>query len=318
MGADIHFFVERRLIGESAGVWDVVRPPARDLVRWPKKGQTLADDGFGFWGPNGCMHDSKCYGVGDNETCPGASCERCGGHGVELDWYHNRNYDLFGILAGVRRDSMPMIAEPRGVPSDLTSPPLVRYFDKAGTGRSDIHTPSWLLLNEVIDFGWYDEAEHTGVLTVFDDDSTSRHAESYQAWMKRCGGKKAPNGYCQGMSGHQVTIEQANELIDADPMDQARRARRPTEVAILRDQMRKEHRLPIVRVKWTETLSESAPDFLEFIDELVRPILGPEYMHLKSVHDDAIEARNLWPVSALRAEMREYEKTIRFVFGFDN
>lgn len=37
-----------------------------------------------------------------------------------LGWYHERNYRLFGVLAGVRGDGKP-IAEPRGYPDDLSA-----------------------------------------------------------------------------------------------------------------------------------------------------------------------------------------------------
>jgi hypothetical protein len=35
------------------------------------------------------------------------------------EWYEGRNYTLFGCLAGVRNNNVPLIAEPRDLPDDM-------------------------------------------------------------------------------------------------------------------------------------------------------------------------------------------------------
>jgi hypothetical protein len=62
-----------------------------------------------------------------------------------------RDYTLFGILAGVRnRSGNQPIAEPRGLPSDVT-PDVRRLSEEFG---DDGHSHSSLLLSEIL--GWED------------------------------------------------------------------------------------------------------------------------------------------------------------------
>lgn len=55
-----------------------------------------------------------------------------------------RNYDLFGVLAGVRGDQKPII-EPRGLPDGLSVIVRNRYEGSC----FDNHTSSWLTTNEL-------------------------------------------------------------------------------------------------------------------------------------------------------------------------
>lgn len=64
-------------------------------------------------------------------------------------WHHyshpqiDRDYQLFGKMAGVRdRDETP-IAEPRGIPDDATFTTKLDYAHDQG------HTPSWLSSSEI-------------------------------------------------------------------------------------------------------------------------------------------------------------------------
>lgn len=60
--------------------------------------------------------------------------------------YVGRNYDLFGILAGVRSGEDP-IDEPRGLPEDVTEVTKKEYE------RGDmIHTPTYYTLKELKDY----------------------------------------------------------------------------------------------------------------------------------------------------------------------
>jgi len=67
-------------------------------------------------------------------------------------FYNGRNYQLFGVLAGVRHrpnDDYPFI-EPRGIPDDVTKAVLDCY-DEWGV---DAHTPSYLTLSELKEIDW--------------------------------------------------------------------------------------------------------------------------------------------------------------------
>jgi hypothetical protein len=61
-----------------------------------------------------------------------------------------RNYGLFGFLADVRNYShSPVIAEPRGLPDDV-SPELRAEYDEWG----DCHSTSWLTLAELLAYDY--------------------------------------------------------------------------------------------------------------------------------------------------------------------
>jgi hypothetical protein len=63
-----------------------------------------------------------------------------------LSFYIGRNYDLFGILAGVRSSEDP-IKEPRGLPEDV-SDVTKREYEK----WNEVHTPSYYTLKELKDY----------------------------------------------------------------------------------------------------------------------------------------------------------------------
>jgi len=65
-----------------------------------------------------------------------------------IRWYIGRSYHLFGLLAGVRSNVLPTPIAPRGFPEDA-SVLVKREFKKWG---SDAHTPSYILLTELLDF----------------------------------------------------------------------------------------------------------------------------------------------------------------------
>lgn len=305
--------------------WEFVAPPERDLTRWPRE---TRDDGFvsPFWGPNGCMYETKCYGYtregADGEweevECSGADCPRCHGHKAGAQWYHNRNYELFGILAGVRRSDLPKIAETRGVPADVTAETL--------SAASWDHTPSWLTVAEVLAYDWNRKARHSGILSVFPERG-GMGMESFEEWMKRTDGKSSPAGYCQGRGGRMVTVKEAKALV-AGIDKKATEAARSAPMG----------QTPIVRVEWTETTRDSAPDFLAFVETFIEPMLGPEFAQIKSVLGDALEGsvrkdadadvdelRRDWlraspraDLAPLRTRALELASEVRFVFGFDS
>lgn len=62
-------------------------------------------------------------------------------------WNLDRNYWLFGILAGVRSVSFTAIKEPRGIPDDASKGVLAAWDDYRGDG----HTPSYYTLKELLD-----------------------------------------------------------------------------------------------------------------------------------------------------------------------
>ena len=122
MGCDIHLAAEvrRRFYYDSrpTSYWARVVPPRAFRNPWP--GENDKGKGDPFWAVRSVV-----------------------------EWYSGRNYELFGILAGVRGDATP-IAEPRGLPKDLGDE--CKALRKNWNGP-DIHlgehSQSWLTLAEL-------------------------------------------------------------------------------------------------------------------------------------------------------------------------
>lgn len=140
MGCDIHLAVEVR---NGDGKWHRALPPEEIYDSWLAK-QAAKETG-----------DSHYYR------------DR-----VKVEWFNDRNYNLFAILAGVRNgyDFVP-ISEPRGLPSDLS--PEVKKLDymsreesESGGGDNDIslgdHSQSWLTLAELLACDWTQEVKEGG------------------------------------------------------------------------------------------------------------------------------------------------------------
>jgi hypothetical protein len=92
---------------------------------------------------------------------------RWSGEGMEReDWYDNRNYSLFAILAGVRNgsgfagtdlgDPVVPISEPRGVPEDVSDEVRkeIEQWDIDG------HSHSWFTIGELLAFDWDQKITH--------------------------------------------------------------------------------------------------------------------------------------------------------------
>lgn len=86
--------------------------------------------------------------------------------------YHNRNYDLFAILAGVRNGSgfagsvtgegFTPISPPRGIPDDASA----YYRHKVDEYGVDGHSHSWVTLKELHAFDWHGQRSRLrGVLS---------------------------------------------------------------------------------------------------------------------------------------------------------
>jgi hypothetical protein len=65
--------------------------------------------------------------------------------------YDERNYDVFAVLAGVRRDATP-IDKPRGLPEDISD-----EVKQIAENDPDGHSYSYLTLKELLSYNWKDE-----------------------------------------------------------------------------------------------------------------------------------------------------------------
>lgn len=118
MGCDIHVHTEKRVI---------------------------KSDGTEVWINTDCFkcNEWKIVYKIDNNSTYGDSDE----DDLLIDYpYKGRDYKLFGILAGVRTDPENIIAEPRGLPDDVSDVTKNQY------NEDWCHTPSWLTLKELFKY----------------------------------------------------------------------------------------------------------------------------------------------------------------------
>ncbi len=66
---------------------------------------------------------------------------------MAINFYIDRNYELFGYLARVRNDEIMPLATPKGFPSKDKISEEVEELNKKWNG--DAHTHSWLTLKEL-------------------------------------------------------------------------------------------------------------------------------------------------------------------------
>jgi hypothetical protein len=93
-----------------------------------------------------------------------------------VSFFIGRNYELFGILAGVRSSEDP-IADPRGLPEDVTDVTRREYDKWAG----DVHTPTYYTLKELKDYLFYnsDNEEITETLKRFIEPMDRRFKDEF-------------------------------------------------------------------------------------------------------------------------------------------
>ena len=131
MGCDIHFYVERWTSSNNYG-------GPRDLSddREQKLSEVLEDVPTKFrW----VSVDN--WQIEDGEW--------------QIDWndeyYGNRNYYIFGILADVRNDGgVEPIDYPKGIPDDAST----GYLYKCEQWDSDAHSHSYFTLDELLNVDW--------------------------------------------------------------------------------------------------------------------------------------------------------------------
>ncbi len=121
--------------------------------------------------------------------------------------YGSRNYDLFAILANVRNgrgfaglvtgEGFNVIAEPRGLPSDMDAE-TAKWSE-----RSIDHTPTWLTLSEILAFDWTQTTKKRGILSWIE-------FEKWNRWGRKNG--LSPDSYCGGISGPDLCIVPEEEM----------------------------------------------------------------------------------------------------------
>ena len=175
-------------------------------------------------------------------------------------FYSDRNYDVFAILADVRNgrgfagvdtgDGFVPLVQPRGLPDDL-SPEL-----HAEAEASLDHTPSWVTVQELMDYDWTRTTNKRGVVS----------AVEYAQWAGwRRGAGKGPESYCGGISGRDIkhiTEEEMAVLVrDTEKAVRAEATDHPTNGQV-RDIVGQRLKNLYCQVSWTEPYYEAASNFL--------------------------------------------------------
>lgn len=248
MGCDIHLSVEK--YDSKSKKWKHVPGLMREC-----------------WGCKGTGKDKKKkedYEDDDGTKIKAGDCYWCRGEGKRReDFYGNRNYDTFAILADVRNghgfagvptgDGFNPIDNPRGVPEDASPEYRKRVADYGGDG----HSHSYFTVAELDAYDWNQKTGHQGVVTP----------SIYKAWVD--GGKNgAPASYSGGVGGPNVvhvSNKEMEELIENGTAP-VKNLKELGPYVLGEDAM--DGKSYYTTVRWTELYSESAEDFLEALKEI--------------------------------------------------
>lgn len=195
-----------------------------------------------------------------------------------VDWkaqyYGDRNYDAFAILADVRNgygfagvdtgDGFIPISQPKGLPDDM-SKHMIQYMND----RDWYHDHTWLTLEEILNYNWNRATKHRGVVNL---------AEYYR-WTKK--GRGCPDSYCGDVNGPgvmHITNSEMDNLIQRLDMSQIEGLDEYVEVGGWgksdKVKIPKELKDTYTNVEWGETYTESAGNFYENIIPLLKNICG--------------------------------------------
>lgn len=182
MGCDIHLVAERRRNGK----WERVHPPKDARNPWlVQQAEKSPESFYATW--------------------------------AERQWYNDRNYGVFAILAGVRNyeDAAP-IAQPRGIPDDLSDEVRALITDDRDEGCDDLdlgdHSQSWLTLAELQAYPWESDAQTTGCVTLAE--FMARVTEHGMALPVRVP-KHPYTGWCGDIGGPKIVVREASDVIAA-------------------------------------------------------------------------------------------------------
>lgn len=150
MGCDIHFFVEVRKDGE----WTLAPGQLRVCERCEGSGKDPVSSRCANCKKTIDAHmpdTNKClYNASTLEELPEPCEYHCiDGKSLYPTYYSGRNYDLFGILSGVRGDiDEKFTREDRGWPDDTSY-----YVSKYGDNQ-DLHSHGYYTLTELLERDW--------------------------------------------------------------------------------------------------------------------------------------------------------------------
>lgn len=210
MGCDIHPYWEVRKASDEP--WVSLFPRAKNKYWDAEEAKEAEEKGEKYWEPKFCVPQA--------------------GFGSDEEFYIGRNYHLFATLAGVRDyGNTTPIAEPRGIPDDVSPEIAVAATSYGGDG----HSHSYLTVKEIEDFDWGSKCTKTGIVSE----------EVYKEW--KAGGEPYPN--CQGVGGGGI------EHVSRETMDKI----------ISGEKTRNPDKTYYTSIEWEESHDSSADYFLDVI-----------------------------------------------------
>jgi hypothetical protein len=212
MGCDIHLVVEAK---DDDGKWQFVPGPIIDC--WSCKGTGIISPASHPRAKPDWMAENNgkpCYWcnpvrsytynpVTEDETECVDPFRNVEPGKVRDEWWSDRHYDIFAILANVRNgrgfagvptsDGLPYISNGRGKPDDMTDK-TKEWFSLHGGDHSD----TWVSLTEVMKYDWTYPVRKTGIVTINEFDTYLRRG--------------APDGWSGDISGGNV-VQVSNEVM---------------------------------------------------------------------------------------------------------
>ncbi|CAM4225477.1 hypothetical protein DEMA109039_11990 [Deinococcus marmoris] len=122
-----------------------------------------------------------------------------------LPLFMGRDYELFAILAGVRNHlRVQPISPPRGIPRDAGE--AVRAAWATAQKYPEVHTPSWLSLQELLDFDWNQSLIHR---VSGDEEALRPHSEQFLTYRDAVSDNNFVN---RGLAQLQTLVENPADL----------------------------------------------------------------------------------------------------------
>lgn len=171
--------------------------------------------------------------------------------------YSGRNYTLFGVLAGVRSESVTAIAAPRGVPDDASE----EYKAFVEQWDGDGHSHSYHTLAQLLDYDWTMPKVTRGWVAL--------HAyDQWRGYWEKVG--DGPSFYCGGVGGGNtvhLTREEADAILGNAPTDYAEKEK----------WLKTVHAHAYVNCEWTQPTARNAGEEVWY--GLIAPMLNLSKLH---------------------------------------